>query len=153
MALIMAAVWSIGILGILCVCAFGTWQIFLWVSSRSVDRVRTSTQVEQINALHSRWLQRLEFEAQRKREAEKRAFTDLDGKRVYLNRQEQQEFKNECLQVLGLSTSQRYTKQSIRQHWRKHVLRWHPDQGGDSEIWLAKIRAYEALIKMEAKQN
>lgn len=151
MALILAALWSAGILAILCAFAFGTWKLFLWMAGRGVERVRTSTQAAQINALHAHLLHLLELEEKRKKEAEQSVFTGLDGKRISLNREEQRRFHAQCQHVLGLGFVEDTTQQVIRQHWRKQVLSWHPDQGGDPALWLVRQRAYDALMKMAAE--
>ena len=148
MALILAALWSAGILAILCAFAFGTWKLFLWMAGRGVERVRTSTQAAQINALHAHLLHLIELEEKRKKEAEQSVFTNLDGKRISLSRQEQRRFQVDCQNVLGLNEVEGTTQQVIRRHWRKQVLRWHPDQGGDPGLWLVRQRAYDALMKM-----
>lgn len=149
MALVVAAFWSAAILGILTAIAFATWKLFLWISERGIESVRINSQAERIGALHERLQRLLKLEEIRKKEAIKSTFTDLDGKRVFLNHEEKQRFKRECQQVLGINLELKQDQKSIRQHWRRNVIQWHPDQGGDAEKWLIKLRAYEALLKME----
>ena len=149
MALVMAAFWSAAILGILTAIAVATWRLFLWISERGIESVRTNSKAEQIGALHRRIQRLLELEEIRKKEVIRSTFTNLEGKRVYLSLDEKQRFKLECQQVLGLNSALKQDQKSIRQHWRRNVIQWHPDQGGDAERWLIKLRAYEALLKME----
>lgn len=153
MALIMAALWTAVIMAIMTVCGLGVWRLFLWISGRGIEQVRTSSQVAQINAHHARLQQLLEMEEKRKREAFQSTYTDLDGKRIYLNREQLQGFRAVCLKMLDLGANQQHTQASIRQHWRKRVIRWHPDQGGDAGLWLVRLRAYEALMEMGTEQN
>ena len=30
--------------------------------------------------------------------------------------------------------------------WRRNVMDWHPDQGGDSRLWLRRNAAYQLLV-------
>ena len=30
--------------------------------------------------------------------------------------------------------------------WRRNVVDWHPDQGGDSRLWLRRNAAYQLLV-------
>ena len=33
----------------------------------------------------------------------------------------------------------------IRSRWRRQLMHWHPDHGGDPELWHQRVRAYEHL--------
>jgi curved DNA-binding protein CbpA len=37
----------------------------------------------------------------------------------------------------------------IRAIWRRKLQSWHPDQGGDHEVWLRKTAAYTLLEAWE----
>jgi hypothetical protein len=41
---------------------------------------------------------------------------------------------------------------SIRNAWRRGLLQWHPDAGGDPEHWHRRLAAYSLLQAWEAKR-
>ena len=98
---------------------------------------------------YNRLLFLIEQERRRKETEQKARFTDLSGQPVYLTLLEQGLFRRECLVSLGLVPSEKPKKKQVRSHWRKNVIRWHPDQGGDGQQWLVRLRAYEALMEMD----
>jgi hypothetical protein len=36
--------------------------------------------------------------------------------------------------------------QDVRATWRRKVVDWHPDQGGDSRLWVRRNAAYQLLV-------
>lgn len=36
--------------------------------------------------------------------------------------------------------------QEVRATWRRKVMDWHPDQGGDSRLWVRRNAAYQLLV-------
>ena len=36
--------------------------------------------------------------------------------------------------------------QDVRATWRRNVMDWHPDQGGDSRLWVRRNAAYQLLV-------
>jgi hypothetical protein len=36
--------------------------------------------------------------------------------------------------------------QEVRATWRRKVIDWHPDQGGDSSLWVRRNAAYQLLV-------
>lgn len=36
--------------------------------------------------------------------------------------------------------------QDVRATWRRKVMDWHPDQGGDSRLWVRRNAAYQLLV-------
>ena len=36
--------------------------------------------------------------------------------------------------------------QEVRATWRPKVINWHPDQGGDSRLWVRRNAAYQLLV-------
>jgi len=129
--------------------ARAAWRIFLALAARSIDSVRDRGQVDQVVVNHNRLLFLIEQERKRKVTEQKYRFTDLNGQAVYLTLVEQGLFRRECLMCLGLAAAERPKKKQVRNHWRKNVIRWHPDQGGDGQQWLVRLRAYEALMEMD----
>jgi len=128
--------------------ARAAWRIFLALAARSIDSVRDRGQVDQVVVNHNRLLYLIEQERKRKVTEQKYRFTDLNGQTVYLTAAEQRIFRNQCLMCLRLVLVNPFTKTEVRSHWRKNVINWHPDQGGDVEQWLLRLRAYEALMLM-----
>jgi len=39
------------------------------------------------------------------------------------------------------------TPQTLKKLYRQLARRWHPDQGGDAEVFLALQRSYEYLLR------
>ena len=52
--------------------------------------------------------------------------------------------------VLGMTSAA--TLAEVRLAFRKKALEHHPDQGGDTESFLAARRAYEAIVKRRARK-
>jgi DnaJ domain len=40
----------------------------------------------------------------------------------------------------------------IRKHWRRQVIHWHPDRGGDVERWHQRLAAYQLLREREQRR-
>lgn len=71
---------------------------------------------------------------------------DLDGRRRWLEQDQLEGFARSCWLALELQAP--CSMGELRRHWRRGSLRWHPDQGGDHESWLRRLRAYEALRQL-----
>ena len=149
MGLIAAILASMAVIALAIVLAGAAWQAFLALASKTIDGVRDRGQVDQVAANYNRLLYLIEQERKRKEAEQKARFTDLNGQPVYLTLVEQVFFRRECLVTLGLVPAEKPKKKQVRSHWRKNVIRWHPDQGGDGDQWLVRLRAYEALMAME----
>ena len=149
MGLIAALLASVAVIAIAIVLAGAAWQAFLALAAKSIDSVRDRGQVDQVTMNYKRLLYLIEQERKRKETEQKARFTDLNGQPVYLTLVEQGLFRRECLVSLGLVPAEKPKKKQVRSHWRKNVIRWHPDQGGDGQQWLVRLRAYEALMAME----
>ena len=54
-----------------------------------------------------------------------------------------------CIQ-LGLPPGSSWSE--IRKHWRRQVIYWHPDRGGDKELWHQRLAAYQFLLKQEERR-
>jgi hypothetical protein len=98
---------------------------------------------ERLQALGQRRQQALNRQRQRRRGW---SLVDLDGHRIWLEPNQLQPFGQRCRAELGLSGP--CSLSELRRHWRRSSLRWHPDQGGNSEAWLRRLRAYEALCQL-----
>jgi hypothetical protein len=149
MGVVVSILASVGMIALAIVLARAAWQVFLVLASKSIDGVRDRGQVDQVCMNYNRLLDSIEQERRRKETEQKTLFTDLNGQPVYLTLVEQGLFRRECLMCMGLAPVERPTKKQVRSHWRKNVIRWHPDQGGDGQQWLVRLRAYEALMAME----
>ena len=149
MGLIAAILASMGLIAVGIVLAGAAWQAFLTLASKSIEGVRNRGQVDQVTINYNRLLYLIELERQRKQTEQRSRFTDLNGQPVYLNMVEQGLFRRDCLVSLGLIPAEKPRKKQVRSHWRKQVIRWHPDQGGDGQQWLVRLRAYEALMAMD----
>ena len=148
MELIAAILASLLVIGLAIVLAGAAWKVFLAIAARSIDSVRDRGQVDKVVVNHNRLLYLIAQERKRKITEQKDRFTDLNGQTVYLTVTEQKIFKTECIISLGLALVKPFTKAEVRNHWRKNVMNWHPDQGGDVDQWLVRLRAYEALMLM-----
>ena len=73
-------------------------------------------------------------------------FTNLDGRKQWFERDQLEVFARSCWLELGLSGP--CSLSELRRHWRRSILRWHPDHGGDNAAWLGRLRAYEALRQL-----
>jgi hypothetical protein len=99
-------------------------------------------------------IERLQWEGQRQQQALNRqrrsrrgwSLVDLDGRTLALEASQLEPFARRCRAELGLSGP--CSVSELRHHWRRSSLRWHPDQGGDNEAWLRRLRAYEALRQL-----
>jgi hypothetical protein len=50
----------------------------------------------------------------------------------------------EACEELGVLPSSGW--QEVRATWRRKVMDWHPDQGGDSRLWVRRNAAYQLLV-------
>ena len=51
---------------------------------------------------------------------------------------------------LGLPPGSSWSE--IRDHWRRQVVRWHPDRGGDLQLWHQRLAAYRLLREREQRR-
>jgi hypothetical protein len=51
-------------------------------------------------------------------------------------------YREACEQIGVLPGS---TWQEVRAVWRRNLLQWHPDQGGDTDLWGRRNAAYQLL--------
>ena len=127
----------------------GLWLLILaawWLTLRLLDplleRSRDALQRERIQRRIQDW-ERHRQGLLRQREARLQRVVDLDGEVRWLSPEQMQGFLRCCWSELELAEGSRWSL--VRQQWRRRSLRWHPDHGGDTALWLRKQRAYEAL--------
>lgn len=125
----------------------GLWILFLWLTSVALEGERAGEQVLLIRRRLQYTQDLLAAKAKAEREAQRRRVTDLDGHRQMMGLTELRVFRRECCRELGAELMA--SEQEIRKLWRRSVIKWHPDQGGDAEGWLRKLRAYEAIKQLE----
>lgn len=77
--------------------------------------------------------------------------TDLDGSTIRVPEEQLPLFRSRCCEELGIRPSASWS--SIRRHWRRSSLSWHPDHGGSVEVWLRKQRAYQVLEVLHRSSN
>ncbi len=134
----LAALWWIINLGI---------SLTMALLDRATAYCRDGLAVERIR-LQAREHQRLldAMARQRRRQHQGWCLVDLDGRKRWLERDQLEGFARSCWLELGLAAP--CSPSELRRHWRRGSLRWHPDQGGDPEAWLRRLRAYEALRQL-----
>ena len=127
----------------------GLWLLILaawWLLLRLVDplleRSRDALHRERIQRRHQDW-ERHRQTLVHQREARLQRVVDLDGQVRWLSPEQLRGFLCCCWSELELAEGSRWSQ--VRQQWRRRSLRWHPDHGGDTAVWLRKQRAYEAL--------
>lgn len=128
------------------------WWIFVRVMDPLLEKARDSVKAEKINNIYdyqqrARAAWSAQLEDQKRRQRESRRFVTPDGTNVSLDLEGQRRLLWRCLNELGLPTNASWKE--IKSGWRKQVFRWHPDRGGDPEIWLVKLRSYEALESLK----
>jgi len=121
----------------------GGLSLSLHLLERWTQTCRDAITSERLQALGQRRQQALNRQRQRRRGW---SVVDLDGRTLALDASELETFVRRCRAELGLSGP--CSLSELRRHWRRSSLRWHPDQGGDSETWLRRLRAYEALCQL-----
>lgn len=84
---------------------------------------------------------------QERRKKESKRYVTPEGRTVTLDLEGQRQLIWRCLDELGLPNTASWLE--IKSGWRKQVFKWHPDRGGDPEIWLVKLRSYEALESLK----
>lgn len=124
------------------------WWAFVRVMDPLLEKARDSVKAEKINNIYdyqqrARDAWRAQLEDRERRQRETRRFVTPDGTNVSLDREGQRQLLWRCLSELGLPTNASW--EEIKRGWRKQVFKWHPDRGGDPEMWLIKLRSYEAL--------
>lgn len=119
-----------------------------WLVDRCVDplleRCREAGEGERI--LQAAALNEAAFRQrrlQRDRHRLQKRLHDLDGRPFLLDAEAFESFRERCRRELGLSAPCSWSE--LRRHWRRCSLAWHPDRGGDPQLWLRRQRAYEAL--------
>ena len=55
-------------------------------------------------------------------------------------------FDEEQLELFELDADN-FNPESLRKHYRKYVLKWHPDKGGTSEMFVRGQSAYQNLLE------
>lgn len=118
------------------------WWLMLRLLDPLLERSRDALLQDRIVRGHQAWERQRQLMA-RERHTRRLRVVELDGEVRWLAPEEIPGFLRRCWRELDLAEGSSWTQ--IRQQWRRHSLRWHPDHGGDPAIWLRKQRAYEAL--------
>lgn len=122
-----------------------------WVD-HAVESARSASDHERVQRILSAQIEVRQRQRTAARALEARVrLTDLNGKPLQLAEDQIPAFQRLCCRELGLPASSRWAQ--IRSHWRRQSLRWHPDHGGDVDIWLRKNRAYEALRLLQSQRR
>ena len=137
----------ISIIAIILVANLGWWLVLKAVEPL-LEKARDSIKHEHINKLqniraeHQRRQQEI-IAAAKARKVSSKKFVTPSGQTVILNTLEQLSLQRNCLMELHLSPNANWP--AIKKAWRRQALIYHPDRGGDQDLWLRKLRAYEAL--------
>lgn len=122
-----------------------------WVD-HAVESARSASDHERVQRILSAQIELRHRQRTAARALEARVrLTDLNGKPLLLEEGQIPAFHRLCCRELGLPAGSGWTQ--IRSHWRRQSLRWHPDHGGDVDIWLRKNRAYEALRSLQSQRR
>lgn len=150
-ALITALLGTAALLMALWLLILGGWWLVLRLIDPLLERGRLGVQQERILQHHA-LLERHRQERARQLALQRIRVVDLDGQVCWLLPEELRAFQRSCWAELELAEGSTWAV--VRRHWRRSSLRWHPDHGGDSAIWLRKQRAYEALkrARTQAKE-
>ncbi len=129
------------------------WWIFVRVIDPLLEKARDGVKAEKINNIYDyQQRARAEWNAQmanqERLQRESKRFVTPDGRTVSLDLEGQRRLLWCCLEELELPNNASWKE--IKRGWRKQVLHWHPDRGGDPETWLIKLRSYEALESLRS---
>jgi hypothetical protein len=140
----------LAIVAILSLANLGWWLVMKAIG-RLLESARDVIKQEHINKLQDLREQqqrklREELASAKARGTTRRRFVTPAGKTVDLDILEQHSLRRNCLEELNLNPDANWS--SIKKAWRRQALVCHPDRGGDQDVWLRKLRAYEALEQM-----
>lgn len=122
-----------------------------WVD-HAVERERCASDQERVQRILSAQIEVRQRQRTAAQALQARVrLTDLSGRPLLLQEDQIPAFHRLCCRELGLPASSGWAQ--IRSHWRRQSLRWHPDHGGDVDIWLRKNRAYEALRSLQSQRR
>lgn len=127
------------------------WWLLLRLLDPLLERARVDVQAERVRKLQD-WqlerarLHRIAAAQQRQRQASQRRFVTPEGEKVLLDGLEQLSLARRCRAELQLGSEADWP--AVKKAWRRLVLTYHPDRGGDPQVWLRKLRAYEALQQL-----
>jgi hypothetical protein len=62
----------------------------------------------------------------------------------------QDPYRQACA-VLGVPPGSNWAE--IRSSWRRQLIHWHPDHGGDPDLWHQRVEAYEQLKAREERDQ
>lgn len=127
------------------------WWVFFQLVGPLLESTRESISSDRVVwLLREQESQRRQLQAAReaaeRRQREARPFVTPAGEKLMLDRDGQQQLDWQCCRELGLQRAASWDE--IKRAWRRQVKNTHPDMGGDPDIWLRKLRAYEALEKL-----
>ena len=118
------------------------------VSENRDSRIR-ELYLQECNLTSGRYEEQLRAEQRQLEQDRSRRIVDLDGQPRTISPGEWGFFLNRCLSELELEANlESLNWSTVRQHWRRQSLAWHPDRGGSVQAWLRKQRAYEALKEL-----
>jgi len=127
------------------------WWLVIKAIGPLLEKARDSIKHQHINNIQN--IRTEELRRQREmlaaakiRMASRKKFVTPSGQTVVLDTLEQISFKRNCLKELHLSHNANWP--AIKKAWRRQALIYHPDRGGNQDLWLRKLRAYEALEQM-----
>ena len=127
------------------------WDLFFWLSDKSVENARAQHAFEAIQSRYVSYSMVAELNKRNRVRTRKYPIYDLDGKKKFLTIREISELRNECFAVLGLSASSTLDKENLKKYWRKKIFLWHPDKGGSRVEWQMRLRAYQILLDDEIR--
>lgn len=127
------------------------WWLLMRVLDPLLERARVGVHAERVWKLHEvqqerARLHRIAKAAQQQRLESRRRFVTPSGDTVLLDSFEQLSLARTCRDELHLPSEADWP--AVKKAWRRQVLIYHPDRGGDPQVWLRKLRAYEALRQL-----
>lgn len=126
------------------------WRVFETSAAALLERCQVALHQRRVEQRHRALQQAMRELEQRQLEQDRsRRIVDLDGQPRAISPGEWGFFLNRCLSELELEANlESLSWSTVRQHWRRQSLAWHPDRGGSVQAWLRKQRAYEALKEL-----
>lgn len=121
--------------------AQAAWWLYWWWMERWTEAVRDDLHAQRIAGQAEAYRQAVAVARRARR------FTDLDGSTIRVPEEQLPLFRARCCRELGVRPTASWS--SIRRHWRRNSLEWHPDHGGAVEVWLRKQRAYQVLEALD----